>query len=263
MTDGEQRGRAGGRRVRIAAVADLHFEGNHKGSLVEVFAEASRKADILALCGDLTTHGHPDQMRAFVEELTGVEIPMLAVLGNHDYEGEEVAELAAILADRGVRVLDGDNTVVEGIGFAGIKGFAGGFGRGSLAPFGERLIKNFVQAALDDALRLENALRTLATDQRVVLMHYSPTIETLKGEPEMIYPFLGSSRFLEPIETYGATAVFHGHAHHGVPEARTPSGVPVYNVAWPLLREKSGALRVHTVQAPERRRQPAESEHAG
>lgn len=258
MSEGTWTGPTGGRPVRVAAIADLHFDMNQQGTLVDVFTDASRSADILALCGDLTTHGNPDQMRAFVQELTGVEVPILAVLGNHDYEGELVGELTAILADRGIRVLDGANTVVEGIGFAGIKGFAGGFGRGSLAPFGERLIKDFVQAALDDALRLENALRTLGTEQRVVLMHYSPTIETLKGEPEMIYPFLGSSRFLEPLETYGATVVFHGHAHHGVLEARTAAGIPIYNVALPLLREKGEEFRLHTVLAPERRRQSTE-----
>src|SRR5690606_16295872 len=151
----------GRRRVRIAAVGDLHFDATQQGALVDLFAAVNAQADILALCGDLTTHGHPDHMRAFVKELAGVEVPIVAVYGNHDHELDATADLTAILAERGVHVLDGGQVVVQGIGFAGAKGFAGGYGRGALAPFGEKLIKDFVGAATEESITLETALRTL------------------------------------------------------------------------------------------------------
>lgn len=242
------------RELRIAAVADIHFDGKHAGELRDLFSDAQRSADILALCGDLTTHGRPEQMLAFTEELAGVEVPIVAVLGNHDYENDAHEECGAMLTEAGVQLLDGTNTVIDGIGFAGTKGFAGGFGRGALGPFGESLIKEFVNAAVDEALKLERALQQLDTETRIVLLHYSPIAETLVGEPEVIFPFLGSSRLLQPIDTLGAAAVFHGHAHHGVLEASTPAGIRVFNVALPVLRAHDMNFRVLTVPAPDRRR---------
>lgn len=242
------------RELRIAAVADIHFDAMRPGELRELFSDMQRNADILALCGDLTTHGRPEQMRAFAEELAGVAVPVVAVLGNHDYENDADEECTTILTDAGVTVLDGTNTVIDGVGFAGTKGFAGGFGRGALGPFGEPLIKEFVNAAVDEALKLERALQQLDTETRIVLLHYSPIAETLAGEPEMIFPFLGSSRLLQPIDMLGAVAVFHGHAHHGVLEAATPAGIPVFNVALPVLRAHDLNCRVLNVPAPERRR---------
>jgi Icc-related predicted phosphoesterase len=241
------------RVVRIAAVGDLHFDGSSRGSLRELFTEANQQADVLVLTGDLTTHGKPDQMRAFAEELGGVEIPVITVLGNHDYEAGAEAEATRILCDAGVEVLDGTHTVVNGIGFAGTKGFAGGFGRGALGPFGETLIKSFVNEAVEEALKIEKAMRHLATDTRIVVLHYAPIVDTVVGEPEIIYPFLGSSRMLQPIDTLGATAVFHGHAHHGTARGETPGGVPVYNVAWPLLRAAGAQFLIYEVGAPDRR----------
>ncbi len=241
------------RFVRIAAVGDVHYDGG-RGTLADVFGAASRDADILVLCGDLTTHGRPDQMEGFARELGAIDIPIVAVLGNHDHEGEATEVLNEILRRKGVHVLDGENAVIDGVGFAGVKGFAGGFGRGTLAPFGEALIKAFVQHAIDESLKLENALRTLDTDTKVVVMHYSPIEETLHGEPEVIHPFLGTSRLLTPIETHGADVVFHGHAHNGQPEARTPGGVPVYNVALPVLQRSGQYVRVFRARAPERRK---------
>src|SRR5688572_7562213 len=241
------------RQIRIAALGDVHFDGTKPGALVETFAAANRDADVLILCGDLTTHGRAEQMRGFVDELSGVEIPVVAVLGNHDYEGDEVEACVTVLRARGVHVLDGDSVIIEGVGFAGIKGFCGGFGRGALAPFGEPEIKQFVQVALDEAIKLENALRSLPVEQRVVLLHYSPIIDTVLGEPEVIFPFLGSSRLLQPIETIGASVVFHGHAHHGSLEASTPAGIPVYNVALPLLKEAGRQFVLWSAGAPDRR----------
>ena len=251
---------AGGREVRVAALGDIHFDGSGTGTLRDLFAEIDRSADILALCGDLTTHGRPEQMQGLIEELAGVHVPIVAVLGNHDYDAEVEKALAALLRERGVHVLDGDHVVIEGIGFAGTKGFAGGFGRGALAPFGERLIKEFVQAAMEESMKLENALRNLRTDTKVVLLHFAPIIETVLGEPESIYPFLGSSRLLEPLDTIGATVIFHGHAHHGRPSGTTPGGIPVYNVAQPLLEQNGHRFLVWTNPAPERRKRDEAAE---
>lgn len=245
------------RQVRIAAVGDVHFDSGRVGALRDLFSDVHRNADVLALCGDMTTHGKPEQMKAFVDELAGVQVPIVAVLGNHDYESGEEEECTRVLCDAGVQVLDGTNTIIDGIGFAGTKGFAGGFGRGALGPFGEPLIKEFVNAAVDEALKLERALQQLRTDTRVVLLHYAPIVETVEGEPEVIFPFLGSSRLLQPIDTLGANVVFHGHAHHGRLEAETPAGIPVYNVALPLLNAEGMNFRVFTVPAPDRRREPA------
>lgn len=257
MTDGAAA--IGTREIRIAAVGDLHFGAGSEGTMRENFARIGRSADILVLCGDLTTHGRPEQMRGFVEEITSAKIPIVAVLGNHDFESDAAGELCAILHDAGVRVLDGDYVELEGIGFAGTKGFTGGFDKGALAPFGERLIKDFVQGSIDEALKLENALRNLKTPVKVVVVHYAPIAETVHGEPEVIYPFLGSSRLVQPIDMVGADVVFHGHAHHGSPVGRTPGGVPVYNVSWPLLASLGRTHVLWTAQVPDRRQAQRES----
>jgi Icc-related predicted phosphoesterase len=171
-----------------------------------------------------------------VRELNAaVKIPIVAVLGNHDFEGGKEIEIRQILSDAGVTVLDGEAVDIQGVGFAGVKGFAGGFGRGALGPWGERAIKSFVQEAVDEALKLEAALARLRTQQRIAVLHYSPIRATVEGEPIEIFPYLGSSRLEEPINRYRVTAVFHGHAHRGTAEGRTSTGVPVYNVAMPLL----------------------------
>ena len=243
-----------GRKIRIAAVGDLHYDSGRGVSFRDMFSDVNRKADILVICGDMTTHGKPDQMAGFVDELAGVTIPIVAVLGNHDHEGGMPEEVSEVLRARGVHVLDGGTVVIEGIGFAGVKGFAGGFGRGALAPFGELLIKEFVQAALDESLKLENALRSLHTEVRIAVLHYAPILDTIIGEPEVIFPFLGSSRLLDPIETIGAHAVFHGHAHHGTFQGATPGGIPVFNVAMPILEERGEQFFVWEVEAPERRK---------
>jgi uncharacterized protein len=256
-----RRSTSDGRVVRVAALGDVHYDGAKPGSLIEIFAAANQEADVLVICGDLTTHGKPDQMRGFVEELAGVEVPIVAVLGNHDYEAGEVEACSAVLRARGVHLLDGDHVVIDGVGFVGTKGFCGGFGRGALAPFGEPEIKQFVQVSLNEAIKLENGLRNMNTEVRVVILHYAPIFETVVGEPEAIYPFLGSSRLLQPIETIGADVVFHGHAHHGAFEANTPSGIPVYNVSFPILREVGRKYMLWTAPAPERR--TASLERAG
>ena len=164
------------------------------------------------------------------------QIPIVAVLGNHDFEGGQPEAVKQILCEAGITVLDGDAVELKGVGFAGVKGFCGGFGRHSLEPWGEQAIKLFVREAVDEALKLESALARLRTPNRIALMHYSPIKSTVEGEPPEIFPFLGSSRLEEPVNRYEVEAVLHGHAHHGSPEGRTSANVPVYNVSMPLLR---------------------------
>jgi Icc-related predicted phosphoesterase len=222
--------------VRIAALGDLHVSKSSQGALKPLFTQISASADVLVLCGDFTDYGVPEEARVLARELTNaVKIPIVAVLGNHDYESGKEMEIMQILRDSGITVLDGEATEVHGIGFAGVKGFCGGFGRGALGPWGEKAIKAFVQEAVDESLKLEAALARLRTPRRVALLHYAPVRATVEGEPIEIFPYLGSSRLEEPINRYRVSAVFHGHAHRGTPEGRTSTGVPVYNVAMPLL----------------------------
>lgn len=225
--------------VRIAAIGDLHHgKGAVQGSLQPLFAQITDTADILLLAGDLTDYGHPDEARALAREITAtVKIPSVAVLGNHDVESGQQAEITKILSDAGVVVLDGDTTEIHGIGFAGVKGFCGGFGRRALGPWGEDIIKHFVREAVDEALKLETALARLRNDRLVVLLHYAPIQATVEGEPREIFPFLGCSRLEEPIGRFPVSAIFHGHAHHGQPEGRSAANVPVYNVCATLMRE--------------------------
>jgi Icc-related predicted phosphoesterase len=223
--------------VRIAAVGDIHLGRLEYGPPIQtLFTQVSELADVLALCGDLTDRGDPEEGRQLARTLAGVGVPVVAVLGNHDYESGKVPELSRILSDAGVQVLDGGEAFeVHGVGFAGIKGFAGGFGRRALGPWGEEIIKLFVREAVEEALKLETSLSKLRTDRRVVLLHYSPIAGTVEGEPKEIYPYLGSSRLEEPLIRYPVDAVFHGHAHHGALEGKTVGGVKVYNVSLSLL----------------------------
>ena len=223
-------------RLRVAAIGDLHVSRHSQGAFQPLFTQITGSADVLLLCGDFTDYGLPDEARILARELTAaVKIPVIAVLGNHEFEAGSEDEIRRILADIGVTMLDGEATDVEGVGFAGVKGFAGGFGRGALGPWGEQPIKVFVQEAVSEAMKLEAALARLRSQQRIALMHYAPIRGTCEGEPPEILPYLGSSRLEEPINRYRVTAVFHGHAHRGTVEGRTSSGVPVYNVAMPLL----------------------------
>jgi Icc-related predicted phosphoesterase len=221
--------------VRFAAVGDLHVTKDSAGSLRAMFTQASEIADVLLLCGDLTDYGTAEEARVLTDELAAVTVPIVAVLGNHDYESGTPEAVRDTLTHAGVRVLDGEACEIHGVGIAGAKGFAGGFGRGSLGAWGEPAIKMFVQEALNEAMKLESALAKLRTRRRIALLHYSPIAGTVAGEPLEIYPFLGSGRLEEPLLRYPVDAVFHGHAHRGTLEARTINGVPVYNVAKPLL----------------------------
>ena len=202
--------------MRIAATADLHFGKSSAGSLQPLLSQIATDIDVLVIAGDITDYGTADEARAFAKELTSsVRIPVVAVLGNHDFEAGAEREIHQILVDHGVCVLDGDTCEVQGVGFAGVKGFAGGFGRRALGPWGEPIIKQFVHEAVNEALKLESALARLRTDKKIVVLHYSPIEATVEGEPREIYPYLGCSRLEEPLGRYKVTAVLHGHAHNG------------------------------------------------
>jgi len=222
--------------IRVAAVGDTHVPRAGHAGLQPMLAAAAAAADVLVLCGDITDYGLPEEARIVATALQQtVRIPVVAVLGNHDFESGNADEVKKILVDVGVILLDGDAQEVAGIGFAGVKGFAGGFGPRALAPWGEDIIKNFVHEAVNEALKLESALARLRTLHRVAVLHYAPILGTVSGEPPEIYPFLGSSRLEDPLNRYPVSAVFHGHAHRGSLEGKTREGAPVYNVAMPLL----------------------------
>ena len=234
------------RTVRLAALADMHFGKSSVGTLQPLFTQIAQSADLLVLAGDLTDYGLPEEAQLLAKDLSSaVRIPIVAVLGNHDYESGHQKEVADILAASGVKVLDGEACEVLGIGFAGVKGFAGGFGQRVLAPWGEPTVKQFVREALDETLKLETALSRLRTEHRFAVLHYAPIQATVEGEPLEIFPFLGCSRLEEPLNRYPLTGVFHGHAHHGQYEGKTKSGVPVYNVAHSLMQRRTPERPFH------------------
>ncbi len=223
--------------VRVATVGDIHCSRTSQGALQLLFAQIAERADVLVLCGDLTDYGMVEEGEVLLKEMTPVRsLPTIAVLGNHDYEAGQEEALRDLLCDAGIMMLDGESCEVKGIGFAGIKGFGGGFGRGTLGYWGEPGIKQFVQFAIDEALKLETALARLRTQRRIAVMHYSPIVGTVEGEPLEIFPFLGCSRLEEPLIRYPVDIVLHGHAHGGSPEGRTTGGIPVYNVSHSLLQ---------------------------
>jgi Icc-related predicted phosphoesterase len=225
--------------VRLAALGDLHVNHSPDNFVRDLFWNIDQSADVFLLAGDLTDYGLPEEAQLIAHELSTLSIPRLVVLGNHDYEAGKQDEIRDILRGAGASVLDGDACEIKGIGFAGVKGFIGGFDQRLLAPWGETSIKHLVREAIDESLKLESALAKLRTPQRIALMHYAPIRGTVAGEPPEIYPFLGCSRFEEPVDRYGVTAVFHGHAHNGSLEGRTRGNVPVYNVSLPLMRRTS------------------------
>src|ERR1700761_6426673 len=235
--------------MRIAATADLHFSASRQGVLHEQLSRVRDEADVLVLAGDLTNYGKPEEMDPLLNVVVRSRIPTIAVLGNHDYESGKQAELMRMMETAGIKVLDGTAYERDGVGFAGTKGFVGGFGRGVLTAFGEPEIKQFVQASIDETLKLERAMAQLRTPKRVVVIHYSPIAATVQGEAAEIFPFLGTSRLAEVIDRHGADLVLHGHAHHGKLNGRTTAGIPVHNVAITLLQSQQppAAYRVFDI----------------
>ncbi len=225
--------------MRIAATADLHFTPQSYDRIREQMNRVKDDADVLVLAGDLTNYGKPQDMESLLNAIVRLRIPTVAVLGNHDYESGKEAELMQMMTNEGIKVLDGTGYEREGVGFAGTKGFLGGFGRGVLTAFGEREVKAFVQAAIDEAMKLERAVFQLRTQKRVVVVHYAPIVSTVQGEAPEIFPYLGTSRLAEVIDRHGADLVLHGHAHHGAADGKTVGGIPVHNVALNLLMSGS------------------------
>ncbi|MCG5243675.1 metallophosphoesterase family protein [Azospirillum doebereinerae] len=234
--------------LTVAAIGDIHVGENSAHPYRELFHEIAGKADVLALCGDLTNHGKPREAEILAEDLRAIGIPVVAVLGNHDYECGLVEESQRILEQAGVRFVDGAPQEIRGVGFAGVKGFGGGFGSLMLDSFGESAIKQFVHESVSEAMRLESALRQLETERIFVLLHYAPIAATVVGEPTEIYPFLGSSRLAETIDRFETVrAVAHGHAHHGTFSGHTLRGTPVYNVAQTIPKEGGRPYALITV----------------
>ncbi|WP_243371245.1 metallophosphoesterase family protein [Microvirga solisilvae] len=217
--------------MKVAAMGDLHVREDNAEAFRELFGEISKEADVLVLTGDLTDLGKPKEAELLAQDLKACSIPVVGVLGNHDYECGAHEEVTRILRDAGMKVLDGQSVEIDGVGFVGVKGFAGGFGRRMLGYFGEPAMKQFVNETMNETLRLENAMRQVKAKRSVVILHYAPVVDTIESEPLEIYPFLGSSRLAETIDRFKVSAIVHGHAHRGRYEGRTPGGQPVYNVA--------------------------------
>jgi len=228
--------------MRIAATADLHFTPQNYDRIREQMNRVREDADVLVLAGDLTNYGRVAEMESLLNALVRLRVPIVAVLGNHDYESGQQEKLMTMMTDEGIKVLDGTAYERDGVGFAGTKGFPGGFGRGVLTAFGEPEVKSFVQSSIEEALKLERALALLRAEKRVIVVHYAPIVDTVRGEPQEIYPYLGSSRFSEVIDRHGANLVLHGHAHHGTADGKTTGGIPVYNVALSILQQRNPAL---------------------
>ena len=230
-----------GGKLRVAAIGDLHVQENDTAPYREMFSEISGVADVLVLCGDLTNFGKTSEANILAEDIKSCSIPVIGVLGNHDYECGQPEHVAEILHEAGMTILDEHAIEIEGVGFAGVKGFMGGYGRGELAPFGEPIAKAFVDEAMNEARKLENGLRSLRTERSMAVLHYSPSVETLEGEPTEIFQYLGSQRLADAIDRFDhVKAVVHGHAHHGRYEGRTSGGTPVYNVAQFVLKPLFG-----------------------
>lgn len=227
--------------IRIAAIADIHFGADSAGTLRAQFEGLADAADALLVAGDLTKCGGPDEAAVVAQELGAVPVPVVSVLGNHDYHSDEQITVRKYLEDAGVTVLEGETAVLDlpggRLGIAGTKGFGGGFAGACGTDFGEPEMKAFVGHTMSLAESLEDALRALdGCDMRIALLHYSPVRDTLAGERAEIFPFLGSYLLAEAIDHAGADLALHGHAHAGVEKGITPGGVLVRNVAQPVIK---------------------------
>lgn len=235
--------------IRIAAAGDVHFDRKSHNRLAEHVRDLAGKADIFLLAGDLTQTGHPEEMQILADDLRHSPVPVVAVLGNHDYHVDQVEQVTQILTDAGVIVLERSSTVItvqgQKIGIAGAKGFGGGFIGACGSDFGEPEMKTFMRHSKSEARQLEQVIKDLETDYKIVLLHYSPTAQTLLGEKKEIYPFLGCYFLAEAVDYGKADIVFHGHAHGGVEKGETPGGTPVRNVAQPVIRH---AYNIYTLE---------------
>jgi Icc-related predicted phosphoesterase len=225
------------KKLRIAALGDIHVRDTSIGAYTDLFSRISDEAEVLVLCGDLTDHGLENEAEILAAELVSLRVPVVGVLGNHDLEGGVTDKLKAILKQARMTFLDEEDYVINDVGFVGTKGYMGGFEKYALGALSwENATTAFVQEAVNESLKLETALARLHTPFKIVALHYAPIRETIEGESLELYPWLGSSRLVEPIDKFETTAVFHGHADFGKPEGKTMRGIPVFNVAYPLLQ---------------------------
>ena len=227
--------------IRIAAVGDVHVDKDVLGRFRPALEQLPEVADALLIAGDLTRHGTVEEAQSFATEFGGLGVPVVVVLGNHDHQSDQEVPVAGVLTDAGITVLEGSSVVLvlngQRLGVAGVKGFGGGFAGASASNFGEREMKNFVGTTVASADKLGAALRGVECDALVALTHYAPVPETLVGEPVEIYPFLGSYLLAQAIDSAPTALALHGHAHHGSERGRTPGGVPVRNVAHPVIKQ--------------------------
>lgn len=226
--------------IRLAAIGDVHCWEGAEDHIRPIFEKVGSEADILLLAGDLTTTGTAREAEVLCNVLRDVNIPIVAVLGNHDCEDNQEEEITRVLKCRNISVLDGDAVVLniggKTVGIAGAKGFCGGFDKYAVEAFGEQALKNFVYASIRESIKVEEALSTLDADYRVVLLHYAPVRETVVGESPELWAFLGASILAKPIDTLGANVVIHAHAHYGSPRGMTKTGIPVFNVARTVMK---------------------------
>lgn len=242
--------------IRVAAVGDVHYDRHPREDFQAYFRQLPDRADLLLIAGDITQSGNIEEARAFAHDLSGLPIPIVAVLGNHDFHQDMQQDIQNMFRDNGIMALEGESAVFQirdrSVGVVGMKGFGGGFFGACITEFGERETKQFASHGRHQAEILQARLRELDTDYRFALLHFSPIEETLLGEKREIYPFLGSYLLGEAIDSVGADAAFHGHAHHGAERGVTPGGVPVRNVALPVIRH---AYNVYRFEAPTRSHQ--------
>jgi Icc-related predicted phosphoesterase len=234
--------------ISVAAVGDVHLAPDVRGRIRPHLDRIGEHADVLLLAGDLTRHGTIPEAEVVAAEFADLGIPVVAVLGNHDYQCDMPGEITALLRASGMTVLEGTGVVLDlpggRLGVAGSKGFGGGFANRCAAEFGEPQMKAFVRHSRELAGALGEALRALDADFRVALTHYSPVAETLEGEPPEIYPFLGSYFLAEAADSASADLCVHGHAHAGSECGVTPGGAPVRNVALPVLQRAYAVYRL-------------------
>lgn len=226
--------------IRLAAVGDIHYDRNSAGRLGQFLPRLEGAADLLLIAGDLTQVGSVEEISILADDLATSPVPVVAVLGNHDYHSEQAQKVVEILTRAGVTVLEGSSVTFNlgncTVGVAGVKGFGGGFIGACATDFGEVEMKEFIRFTKTQADGLKASLQALETDYKIALTHYSPCKETLMGEKKEIYPFLGSYLLAEAIDEGEADICFHGHAHHGVERGSTAGGIPVRNVAMPVIR---------------------------
>lgn len=234
--------------MNIAVVGDIHVGTSSHSPVSSIIETASQSCDILLLAGDLTEQGLTEEAELVAKDLSSSPVPVVAVLGNHDYEAGKEKEITQILSQANVTILDGTYFVYRDVGIAGVKGFGGGFGKHMVSLWGESPFKTFVKESINEALKLERALSQLPTQKKVALLHYSPIEGTIEGEPKEIYPFLGTSRLEDPIDRYGVSVVFHGHAHAGTHKGTTSSKIPVFNTALHLMQQqKVGHIQTYSL----------------